>query len=40
MYQVLALPLSQFPARVKLEVAVNRPEPLINDRSYIRLPAR
>ncbi|MFZ0996474.1 MAG: hypothetical protein WAO09_10940 [Candidatus Dormiibacterota bacterium] len=40
MYQVVALPLSQFPARVKLEVAVNRPEPLLSDRSYFRLPAK
>jgi|GEM_PF-4943665 len=39
MYQVVALPLSQFPARVRLEVAVNRPAPLLSDRSYFRIPA-
>jgi hypothetical protein len=39
MYQVVALPLSQFPARVKLEVAVNRHMPLLSNRSYFRLPA-
>jgi hypothetical protein len=39
MYQVVALPLSQFPTRVKLEVAVNRPAPLRSDRSFFRLPA-
>jgi hypothetical protein len=39
MYQVVALPLNQFPARVKLEVAVNRPAPLLSNRSYFRIPA-
>jgi hypothetical protein len=39
MYQVLALPLSQFPTRLKLEVTVDRPAPLLSDRTYFRIPA-
>jgi len=39
MYQVVALPVSQFPARLKLEVTVDRPTPLLTDRTYFRLPA-
>lgn len=39
MYQVVALPLSQFPPRLKLEVTVERPAPLLTDRTYFRLPA-
>ena len=38
MYQVVALPLSQFPARLRLEVTVNRPPPLLSDRTYFRIP--
>jgi hypothetical protein len=38
MYQVLALPLSQFPAHLRLEVTVNRPTPLLSDHTYFRIP--
>ena len=39
MYQVVALPLSQFPAGLRLKVTVERPPPLLSDRRYFRLPA-
>ncbi|MFZ0167885.1 MAG: hypothetical protein WAL64_00520 [Candidatus Dormiibacterota bacterium] len=38
MYQVVALPLSQFPPGLRLKVTVNRPTPLLGDRTYFRLP--
>jgi hypothetical protein len=40
MYQVVALPLRQFPARLKLEVVVDRPAPLSAEQTYFRLPSR
>lgn len=39
MYQVVALPLSQFPARLKLEVVVDRPAPLNAEQTYFRIPS-